>query len=81
MFGAFLALLGVNAGLEANVIKYGKVFSALQFLLSTDRTHYVTGASLWGRFTIALALLVCGLAALQNVGWRVASALKFAPQR
>ena len=81
MFGAVLAPLGVNAGLEANVIKYGKVFSALQFLLSTDRTHYVTGASLWGRFTIALALLVCGLAALQNVGWRVASALKFAPQR
>ena len=72
MFGAFLALLGVNAGLEANVIKYGKVFSALQFLLSTDRTQYVTGASLWGRFIISLALLVCGLAALQHAGWRVA---------
>ena len=81
MFGAFLAPLGVNAGLEANVIKYDKVFSALQFLLSTDRTQYVTGASLWGRFAISLALLVCGLAALQHVGWRVALAMKFQTQR
>ena len=81
MLGAVLAPLGVNAGLEANVIKYGKVFSALQFLLSTDRTQYVTGASLWGRFTIALALLVCGLAALQHGGWRVALAMKFQKQR
>lgn len=81
VFGAVLALLGANAGLEANVIKYDQVFSALQFLLSTDRTQYVTGASLWSRFTIALTLLVCGLAALQHGGWRAALAMKSPPQR
>jgi hypothetical protein len=81
VLGAILAPLGLSAGLEANVIKYGKVFSALQFLLSTDRTQYVTGASLWVRFTLALTLLVCGLAALQQVGWRVALGLKPPPKR
>jgi glycopeptide antibiotics resistance protein len=79
MLGATLAPLGLIAGLEANVIKYGKVFSALQFLLSTDRTQYVTGATLWVRFTLALALLVCGLAALQHLGWRSALALNTNP--
>jgi VanZ family protein len=75
VLGATLAPLGLIAGLEANVIKYGKVFSALQFLLSTDRTQYVSGATLWFRFTLALALGVCGLAALQHLSWRSALAV------
>lgn len=73
VFGALLAPIALWAGLEENVVKYEKVFSALQFLLSTDRSQYVTGMALWVRFSAALAVLVCGLAVLQHAGWRLAS--------
>lgn len=73
VLGSLLASLALVAGLEENVIKYEKVFSALQFLLSTDRSQYVTGMALWGRFSAVLVVLVCGLAVLQHAGWRLAS--------
>lgn len=79
--GTLVAPFAILAGLEQNVIKYEKVFSALQFLLSTDRTQYVTGAALWIRFVFVLAVLACGLALLQHVGWRFTSALKPPIQR
>ncbi|MBP6252075.1 MAG: VanZ family protein [Rubrivivax sp.] len=43
----------LSLGTEAMLVKYGKVFSALQFLLSTDRDHYVGAEALMLRFAAA----------------------------
>jgi VanZ family protein len=43
----------LSLGTEAMLVKYGKVFSALQFLLSVDRDHYVGASALVLRFTVA----------------------------
>ena len=50
--------------LEPYVVKYGKVFSAIQFLLSPDREDYVLGSDLVIRFVLMQLglLLVMGLA-------------------
>lgn len=72
--GAVLAPLGFILGTEATIVKYDKVFSALQFLLSTDRGHYATGAALWLRLAIALVMAVLALAALQQLHWRTLAA-------
>lgn len=61
-------------GSEPLVMKYGKVFSAAQFLLSADRGHYVGGLALVQRFLfacVALAALTCLMQAPQ---WRRLSA-------
>ncbi|WP_162910144.1 VanZ family protein [Azohydromonas sediminis] len=63
------ALLAV--GTEPAVVKYGRVFSALQFLLSTDRSVYVEGASLALRFVLAHV----ALSGLSAAGLLVAAAL------
>jgi hypothetical protein len=71
---AVSTLLGwalLAAGTESAVVKYGRVFSALQFLLSTDRSVYVDGASLALRFVLA-HLALSGLSA---AGLLVAAAL------
>ena len=73
MLAMLAAPLALVAGLEQNVIKYEKVFSALQFLLSTDRSQYASGFALWSRFAAALVVLALGLAMLQHVGWRLVS--------
>lgn len=53
-------------GMETNVLKYGQNFSALQFLLSADRTHLVSGVELAMRY----ALVSCaGLLALAFAQW------------
>ena len=66
------------AGLETTIIKYDQVFSALQFLLSRDRSHYVGEAELMVRLALALVLLVLGLALLQSLYWRRAVARRAA---
>lgn len=48
-------------GTESAIVKYGRVFSALQFLLSTDRSAYADGLALVSRFAVAHAVLA-GLA-------------------
>ena len=53
-------------GLEANVLKYGQNFSALQFLLSTDRAHLASGADLAMRYVLAFCT---GLLALAFAQW------------
>ena len=53
-------------GLEANVSKYGQNFSALQFLLSTDRAHLASGAGLAMRYVLAFCT---GLLALAFAQW------------
>lgn len=53
----------LQLGLESTLVKYGQVFSALQFLLSSDRSHYAPPGELLLRFglawTLALATLAC----------------------
>lgn len=71
---AISAALGAAAlfwfGTEHVIVKYDRVFSAFQFLLSTDRQHYVQGHVVWLRYGVAFAV-VCGvLAATQWFCWR-----------
>lgn len=68
--GALLASLCFWWGAEHTILKYGKVFSAFQFLLSTDRDHYVEGAALAVRFVAAMGLMCVGMAMMQWLSWR-----------
>jgi len=61
----------VAAGTEPFILKYGKLFSALQFLLSAERSHYVAGTELIVRYAVAQASLVAMLALLQYPAWVV----------
>ncbi|MEO1766685.1 VanZ family protein [Thiobacter aerophilum] len=54
-------------GLEPTLVKYGRVFSALQFLLSTDRAHYASDGELVLRFGLAWWLAVSVTAAVTAV--------------
>jgi len=54
-----------GAGTEQALLKYGQVFSAMQFLLSPDRAHYVSGAALTLRFAVAQLALSLGIALVQ----------------
>lgn len=56
-------------GAEHTVGKYGRVFCAFQFLLSTDREQYTQGVSLMLRYVIAFATVCGGLAAIQWLSW------------
>ena len=46
-------------GTDNYIIKYNQSFSALQFLLSSDREHYVSGLELFGRYMIVYSAMVC----------------------
>ncbi len=48
-----LAYLFLVLGTESHVNKYNQTFSALQFLLSQDREHLISGIELYIRFAIA----------------------------
>jgi glycopeptide antibiotics resistance protein len=62
------------AGLEPMLVKYGRAFSALQFIVSAGRDHYATGAALTLRAALALAVLVLSVATLQALAWRALAA-------
>lgn len=70
LVGAALAPWGLLNGLEVAVVKYGQVFSALQFLLSAQRNAYVDGGALWVRLALALGGMVMMVAVLQYPAWR-----------
>ena len=74
VLSAFAAAVGAITlfwlGAESTIVKYGSVFSAFQFLLSTDRAHYAHGVDLMLRFGVAFLGICCGLAALQWAFWR-----------
>lgn len=65
-----LSPLGLLFGLEAAVVKYDKVFSALQFLLSAGRGVYLEGWALWLRFGGVLFFAVFCVAVMQYPAWR-----------
>jgi hypothetical protein len=52
----------VKLGLNPRLDKYDSTFSALQFLLSPDRSHYVSGDRLFWRFSVLHYLIVGYLA-------------------
>lgn len=58
------------SGSEHTILKYGRVFSAFQFLLSTDRAHYVQGSELFFRFVFTYFTVVVGLMSLQLLLWK-----------
>lgn len=72
-----LAALGGPAGMallwlgsEPLLMKYGKVFSAAQFLLSANREHYASGPQLMSRAVLAGAGLAVLVVCLQWHRWR-----------
>ena len=67
-------------GSESMLIKYDRAFSAAQFLLSSDREHYATGAPLIFRFLMACTGLFAITAWMQWPSWhRLASELHEVP--
>lgn len=65
-----LAPAALLAALEPALFKYGRVFSALQFMLSASRDAYASGADLAWRFAAAQAGIIFTLAWLQRPWWR-----------
>jgi VanZ family protein len=64
-------------GSEPMLMKYDKVFSAAQFLLSADRKHYAGGPALVARFAVASLALALIVLLLQWPGWqRLAATLR-----
>lgn len=57
-------------GSEPRLFKYGQVFSALQFVLSSDRQHYLEPDALLGRFALAYSLAALGLLLVQLPFWQ-----------
>ncbi len=70
LFSAPLAASCFIAGLESTLIKYDKVFSAAQFLLSPDREHYLPPSALLVRYALAYALITAAIAIIQLRAWR-----------
>lgn len=67
-------------GSEPMLMKYDKVFSAAQFLLSADRNHYAGGPVLAARFAAASCGLALMVLLLQWPGWqRFAATLRAGP--
>ncbi len=61
--------MAVSLGTSPAIAKYGAVFSALQFLLSPDRSHYVVGSRLVARYVVAHAAGLAVLALTQMPIW------------
>jgi glycopeptide antibiotics resistance protein len=60
-----LAVLFLHIGLANDIEKYGQQFSALQFLLSTDRQHYASQSVIWLRYSVLHMLAIGALAFIQ----------------
>lgn len=76
-----LATLALWQGSEPMLLKYGKAFSAAQFLLSADREHYAGGSALIERYVAACGLLFGLTVLLQWPGWRRVTALRSLPAK
>lgn len=64
-----VAYLFMTLGTADRIEKYGATFSALQFLLSPDREHYVSGPALLLLYALAHALALGGIALAQLPAW------------
>ncbi len=71
MLGAgVLAYLALYFGTEQVIVKYGQVFSALQFLLSSDRSHLAGAGELMVRYAVLYGLLIAAIMMVQYPLWR-----------
>lgn len=61
------------AGTAPSLSKYGADFSALQFILSTDRSRYASPLELIVRLAVVQIVLVIALASAQRPAWRIAA--------
>ncbi len=75
-----LAALFLHLGLAGSIDKYGQQFSALQFLLSSDRQHYAAMPVIWLRYGALHVLVIAVLAFIQWPHFRAAQRLH-APTR
>jgi hypothetical protein len=64
-----LAYLALYVGMEQVIIKYGQVFSALQFLLSSDRSHLAGPDELIVRYTMVYFFLIAAIVMVQYPLW------------
>jgi hypothetical protein len=60
-----LTYFALHAGFEPYIIKYGRVFSAFQFLLSQDRAHYAAPTELLLRYGFVHGIMLFTIAASQ----------------
>ncbi|MGE5321169.1 MAG: VanZ family protein [Hyphomicrobiaceae bacterium] len=67
-----LAALFLHLGLAGAIDKYGRQFSAMQFLLSSDRQHYAALPVIWLRYSALHVLVIAALAFIQWPHFRAA---------
>jgi hypothetical protein len=70
LFAAVVSSACFWMGSEEIIVKYGKIFSAWQFLLSSDRQNYAIGFNLFLRFALAYVVMTCLLAIAQTSSWK-----------
>ncbi|MDQ3187142.1 MAG: VanZ family protein [Pseudomonadota bacterium] len=76
-----LAYLALYFGTEQVVVKYGQVFSTLQFLLSSDRSHLARPDELILRYTALYGLLIATIIMVQYPLWRWVMSVSPGPGR
>ncbi|WON72695.1 VanZ family protein [Nitrosospira sp. Is2] len=64
------AYLALHFGLEQIIVKYGQVFSALQFLLSSNRENLAGTGELIVRYAILYSGLLAAIVMVQGPLWR-----------
>jgi glycopeptide antibiotics resistance protein len=65
-----LAYLAIYFGTEQVIVKYNQVFSALQFLLSSDRSHLAGPGELAVRYIALWSALLAAIVMVQYPIWR-----------
>lgn len=65
-----LAYLAIYFGTEQVIVKYNQVFSALQFLLSSDRAHLARPGELAVRYIALWGFLIAAIVMAQYPLWR-----------
>jgi len=69
LVAGLLAYLALYFGLEQIIIKYGQVFSAMQFLLSSDRAQLAGPGELLFRYAVIYFGMVIAIVMVQNPIW------------
>jgi VanZ family protein len=65
-----LAYFALYFGTEQVIVKYGQVFSAMQFLLSSDRSNLAAPGELIARYIVLYGLLIAAIMMVQYPLWR-----------
>ncbi|HEY9099867.1 MAG TPA: VanZ family protein [Thiobacillus sp.] len=73
-----LAVALLSLGLANEIDKYGHQFSAMQFLLSSDRQHYASQTVIWLRYSVLHILVTVALSFLQWPYFRASPRLRAA---